>query len=100
MACLNLTLYRDSSFPRSIWTNDIRDLTRLCQHFTAGHYSIEIIELAEERQRAFRDGVSTTPTILMEMDHGGKQTLGNFAETEKFLRLRQAPEPCGRGQTT
>ena len=89
MACLNFTLYLDSTFPRNLWTNDIRKLTKLCQEFGGGHYSIEIVHLANERQRAFRDGVLTTPTILLEQGNGRKQILGNFQETELFLQSRK-----------
>lgn len=99
MACLNFTLYPNSSFPRSIWRNDIRRLTQICQRFAGGHYSIEIIHLAEDRQRAFHDGVFATPTIILEVEGGRKNILGNLVDTEKFLKSRQElavrerPEP-------
>lgn len=91
MACLNFTLYLDSSFPRSLWTNDIRNLTKLCQQYAGSHFSIEIIHLANERQRAFHDGVVTTPTVLLEAESGRKQILGSMDETERFLKLLQHP---------
>lgn len=91
MACLNLTLYPNSTFPRSLWKNDVRTLSQLCHQFAGGHYSIEIIHLAEEPKRAFHDGVFTTPAILLETKGGRKQMLGNFAQTEKFLKSLQAP---------
>lgn len=87
MACLNFTLYLDSTFPRNLWRNDIRSLTKLFEQFSVGHYSIDIVHLANERQRAFHDGVVTTPTILLEQDCGRKKILGNLADTEQFLRL-------------
>ena len=87
MACLNFTLYLDSTFPRNLWRNDIRSLTKLFADFSVGHYSIEILHLANERRRAFRDGVIQTPTILLEQESGRKKILGNMAETEQFLRL-------------
>lgn len=87
MACLNFTLYLDSSFPRSIWANDVRSLTKLCQQFAGTHYSIEILNIEEEHRRAFHEGVVTTPAILFETEGGRKQLLGNFAETTKFLKL-------------
>jgi circadian clock protein KaiB len=92
MASHNFTLYLNSSFPRSLWANDLRDLTRLCQQFVRGDYSIDILQRAEVPQRAFRDGVVNTPTILLQAGEGRKQTLGNLAETEKFLRLLQASD--------
>ena len=100
MSCLNFTLYLDSTFPRNLWANDIRSLTRLCQQFEVGHYSIEIVHLAGERQRAFHDGVFTTPTILLEQEGGRKKILGNMAETEEFFSslqvesLKQTAEPA------
>jgi len=96
MACLNFTLYLNSTFPRNLWRNDIRNLTKLCQEFAGGHYSIDILHFETERQRAFHDGVINTPTILLEQPSGRKKILGNLAETEGFLRLlnpARAPEP-------
>ncbi|MGZ8899385.1 MAG: hypothetical protein ACXW3Z_04750 [Limisphaerales bacterium] len=101
MACLNFTLYLDSTFPRNLWKNDIRSLTKLCQQFGGGHYSIEIVHLAKEPQRAFHDGVTNTPTILLEQASGGKQILGNFEETELFLKSLDnhalVPNPAASG---
>jgi hypothetical protein len=90
MACLNFTLYLESTFPRKLWKNDIRSLTQFCQQFNVGHYSIKIVHLSEERGRAFHDGVFTTPTILLEQESGRRQILGNVAQTEEFLRNLQA----------
>ena len=87
MACLKFTLYLDSSFPRKLWRNDLRSLTRLFQEASLGHYSIEILHLANERQRAFHDGVVHAPTILLEQPCGRKKILGNPADTQQFLKL-------------
>src|SRR5688572_29281888 len=89
MACLNFTLYLNSTFPRNLWRNDIRKLTNLCEQFKLGHYSIEIVHLADEPRRGFHDGVLTTPTILLEQEDGRRQILGNLAETEHHLNLLQ-----------
>src|SRR5687767_7203000 len=91
MACLNFTLYLESKFPRNLWRNDIRSLTKLCQQFNLDHYSIEIVHLADEPRRGFHDGVFSTPTILLEQESGKRRILGNVAETERFLRALQAP---------
>jgi hypothetical protein len=96
MACLNFTLYLDSTFPRNLWTNDVRRLTKLCQEFGGGHYSIEIVHLANERRRGFHDGVFTTPSILLETTGGRKQLLGNFIETELFLKSLDAHAPVAK----
>lgn len=69
----------------------MRNLTRMCQEFAGGHYSIEIVHMAEDQQRAFHDGVLTTPTIMLEVEGGRKQNLGNFVETKEFLKLRNSP---------
>jgi hypothetical protein len=91
MSCLNFTLYLDSTFPRNLWANDIRSLTRLCQQFEVGHYSIDIVHLAADRQRAFHDGVINTPTILLEQENGRKKILGNMAQTEEFIKSLTSP---------
>ena len=89
MSCLNFTLYLNSTFPRNLWRRDIRNLTKLCEQFNLGHYSIEIVHLADEPRRGFHDGVFTTPTILLEQGDGRRQILGNLAETEQHLSLLQ-----------
>lgn len=83
--CLNFTLYSDHRAPWNWWRNDVRKLTRLCQEFAGSHYSIDILDLAQERERAFHDGVYATPAILLELAGGRKQNLGNFAQARKFL---------------
>jgi hypothetical protein len=85
MACLNFTLYLDSTFPRNLWKNDIRSLTRLCEQFNLENFSIEIVHLAAEPRRGFHDGVFSTPTILLEQKNGMRQILGDLANTERFL---------------
>ena len=91
MSCLNFTLYLDSTFPRNLWANDIRSLTRMCQQFEVGHYSIDIVHIAADRQRAFHDGVINAPTILLEQENGRKTILGNLAETEAFFKSLTSP---------
>jgi hypothetical protein len=98
MSCLNFTLYLDSTFPRNLWANDIRSLTELCQRFDVGHYSIEIIHLANERQRAFQDGVINTPTILLEQEGGRRKILGNLTQTEAFFNSLTSPTAVARAR--
>jgi hypothetical protein len=100
MSCQNFTLYLDSSFPRSLWKNDIRHLTKLCQRFNLDNYSIEIVHLADEPRRGFHDGVFTTPTILLEQENGRRQILGNFAETEQYLNIVQLSALATEMQTS
>lgn len=90
-ACLNFTLYSHAFFPWNFWRNDVRTLTKLCEEFAGGHFSIEIVQVTEERARAFRDGVIAFPTVLMELSNGRKQNLGNLAETKRFLEGRNSP---------
>ena len=94
MACLNFTLYLNSTFPRNLWRNDIRSLTKLCHQFEVGDYSIEIVHLADEPRRGFHDGVFTTPTILVEQENGRLEVIGNLAETGRYLSLLQCSLPA------
>lgn len=86
---LNFTLY---SGPRtftnvSTWfQNDVRELSDLCREFVGDYYSIDIVNLIDHRQRAFRAGVHTTPAVLVELPCGRLQNLGGFSETKRFLQ--------------
>ena len=100
MACLNFTLYLNSTFPRNLWRNDIRSITNLFQQFKVGDYSIEIVHLADEPRRGFHDGVFTTPTILVEQENGRRQLIGDLADTERYLSLLQYSEPAIETQDT
>jgi hypothetical protein len=86
--CLNFTLYSGTrKFP---WReNDVSRLSKLCQQFVSSDYSIDIIEIAEERRRAFRDGVTDSPAVLLELPCGRRHMIGDFRETEKYLRNRR-----------
>ena len=88
--CLNFTLYSDHRAPWNWWRNDVRKLTRLCQELAGGHYSIDILHLEQERERAFHDGVYAAPAILLELASGRKQNLGNFTQARKFLERLKA----------
>ena len=88
--CLNFTLYSDHRAPWNWWRNDVRKLTRLCQEFGGGHYSIDILHLAQEPERAFHDGVYAAPAILLELAGGRRQNLGNFSQARKFLERLNA----------
>jgi hypothetical protein len=97
--CLNFTLYSEKRFFSWLQT-DLGRLSKLCHRLAGPHFSIEIIQMAEERQRAFHDGVMATPAILVEMPDGRRRKLGGFEETEKFLNgldrnlLQNNPDPC------
>jgi len=83
---LNFTLY--SGTRRFPWKeSDVRRLSKLCGEFLGSNYSIDIIQIAEERRRAFRDGVTESPTVFVELPCGRKHKIGGFVETEKYLRL-------------
>jgi len=83
---LNFTLY--SGTRRFPWKeNDVRRLSKLCGQFLRSNYSIDIIRIAEEPRRAFRDGVTHSPTVFLELPCGRKHKIGGFVETEKYLRL-------------
>jgi hypothetical protein len=81
--CLNFTLYSEKRF-FSWLQSDLGRLSQLC-HKLSPHFSIELIRLAEERQRAFHDGVTVAPAILVEMPDGQRRNLGGFDQVEKFL---------------
>jgi hypothetical protein len=84
-ACLNFTLYLGRR-PFPWWHDDFGRFSKLCHEFAGPHFSIDIIQIGEEQQRAFRDGVITTPAMLVELPGGRKQHIGGLSETEKFLR--------------
>jgi hypothetical protein len=82
--CLNFTLYAGTKrFPWS--ESDVSQLSKLCHRFLKSNYSIDLIWIAEERRRAFRDGVTDSPTVFLELPCGRKHNMGGFVETEKYL---------------
>jgi hypothetical protein len=82
--CLNFTLYSEKRFLSWLQT-DLERLSKLCHKLAGPHFSIEHIKMADERQRAFHDGVIDAPAILVEMPNGRRRNLGGFEETERFL---------------
>ena len=92
----SFTLYLDDRLLSTWRPNEVGMLARLCEKFAGTDYSIEIRRVKDDRQRAFHDGVVTTPAILLELNGGRKKLLGSFAEAEKYLeRNSVAIDPAG-----
>ncbi len=62
----------------------LENLRRICRENLEGRYSIEVIDLRENPQRAREDQILAVPN-LMRMSLPGRRIVGDLSDTERVL---------------
>jgi circadian clock protein KaiB len=73
----------------------LKGLRELCEAHLAGRYKIEIIDLAEQPERAHQDRILATPTLVKLSPPPGKRLFGDLSDQQKVLEWL---EPAKAGQ--
>ncbi|MDY6993147.1 MAG: circadian clock KaiB family protein [Pseudomonadota bacterium] len=63
------------------------NLEHICQTYLAGRYQIEIIDVAQDIQRALEQGVLVTPLLKIHSPHNQYTIIGNLSDVNKILTL-------------
>jgi circadian clock protein KaiB len=61
------------------------NLRRVCETHLAGRYDLEVIDLAEQPQRAADDRILATPTLVRRTSGPTRRIVGDLSNTEKLL---------------
>ena len=83
--CLYITGQTDKSIAAR---NNIR---RVCEAHLAGRYDLEIIDLADNPERAAGDRILATPTLLRRRPKPQRRIVGDLSNTEKLLTRLDIP---------
>ena len=88
----HLRLYVAGQSPKSL--HAFANLKELCEAHLAGHYEIEIVDLAEHPSLARRDDILAIPTLVRRLPEPLRKIIGDLSNTERVLvglRLRSEP---------
>jgi circadian clock protein KaiB len=94
----DLRLYVAGQSPKSLTALD--NLKRLCEQHLPGRYSIEVIDLLLDPQKARIDQIVAIPTLIRKLPQPIRKIIGDLSNTEKVvvglhLRQRDGQGPAG-----
>jgi circadian clock protein KaiB len=78
-----LRLYIAGQTPKS--TLALKNITRYCEEYLAGEYSIEIIDLLKTPQLAEGDQIFAIPTLVRKLPEPIRKIIGDLSNKEKVL---------------
>ena len=78
-----LRLYVAGQTPRSLVA--FANLKRLCEDHLKGRYTIEVIDLVENRQLAKDDQILAIPTLVRKLPEPVRKIIGDLSNTERVL---------------
>jgi circadian clock protein KaiB len=86
-----LRLYVAGQSPNSL--RAFANLTTLCEEHLAGHYEIEVVDLAEDPSLARSDDILAIPTLVRRLPAPLRKIIGDLSNTQRVLiGLRLEPE--------
>ena len=78
-----LRLFVAGDGPRSRAAQE--NLHEICERHLAGRYEIELVDILADPERAERERVLATPTLLVVSPHAGRRIVGDLSVTERVL---------------
>jgi circadian clock protein KaiB len=78
-----LRLYVAGQSPKSL--RAFANLQRLCDEHLSGRYEIEVVDLAEDPERAIGDDILAIPTLVRRLPAPLRKTIGDLSNTERVL---------------
>jgi circadian clock protein KaiB len=76
-------------FVTGVTSNSIRaiaNLKHLCETHLPGRYSLEIIDVYQQRPLAEREQLLALPLLIKRAPHPERRLIGDLSDTEKVLR--------------
>ncbi len=78
-----LRLYITGSTPRSI--RALSNIRRICNEHLAGHYDLEVIDIAEHPTLAEGEQIIAAPTLIKHLPLPLRRFIGDMSQTESIL---------------
>ncbi len=63
----------------------IANLLRLCREELSNQYQLEIIDVLEEPQKAEKEKILVTPTLIKQLPQPLQRIIGDLSNREKFI---------------
>ena len=79
----NMRLYIAGQTPKSL--RALANLKQICEHYLAGKYHIEIIDLLENPQLASSDQILAIPTLIRKLPEPMRKIIGDLSNVERVL---------------
>lgn len=79
-----LRLYITGTSPNSV--RAIRNIREICEQYLSGRYSLEIIDIYQETDRAREDQIIALPLLIRRAPLPVMRLIGDMSETNKVLR--------------
>lgn len=77
----NLRLYVAGQTPKSLMA--FANLKRLCEEHLTDRYSIEVVDLMREPQRAKTDQIVALPTLVRKLPEPIKRVIGDLSNADR-----------------
>lgn len=78
-------LYIAGDAPNSLLA--MANLTQLCETHLPDRHTIEIVDVLLDPQRALRESILLTPTLVTESPYPGHRIVGTLSNTEPILQI-------------
>ena len=65
----------------------IENLRHICDTYLAGNYTLEIIDINSNKQKAVDYQIIAIPTLIKTGPEESRKILGDLSDTEKVLRI-------------
>lgn len=79
----SLRLYIAGQTPKSVTA--LRNLTRICEEYLAGAYTIQVIDLRASPQLAAGDQILALPTLVRHLPTPLVKIIGDLSNTDRVL---------------
>ncbi len=76
-------LYVAGQRPKSL--KAVENLTRMCEEYLRGRYSIEVIDLLKDPRLAKEDEIVAIPTLVRKLPDPMRRVIGDLSNVEKAL---------------
>jgi circadian clock protein KaiB len=79
----HLRLYVAGQSPKSV--RAVENLRQVCEEYLTGRYTIELVDLTADPQRARSDEIIAVPTLIRKLPEPIRRIIGDLSDTEKVL---------------
>jgi circadian clock protein KaiB len=79
----HLRLYVAGQSPKSV--RAVENLRQVCEEYLPGRYTIELVDLIQDPQRARSDEIIAVPTLIRKLPEPIRRIIGDLSDTEKVL---------------
>jgi circadian clock protein KaiB len=84
-----LRLYVAGSTPQS--SRAITNIKTICETHLKGRYSLTVVDLYEQRERAREDQIMVAPTLVRLSPQPIRRLIGDLSQTERVLTALDLP---------